>query len=436
MNSHQSSRRDFIKTSGTLTVGTALASSLSFPNVLRGEQLGDRLKVGLVGCGGRGTGAANQALNADPNTELYAMADVFEDRMNTSFQSLHKIHTQRVNVSADRKFIGLDAYKRVIESCDVILLTTPPGFRPQQLKAAIEAGKHVFVEKPMATDVAGVKSVLESAALAKKKNLAIVAGFDWRYNYARREMIKRLHDGAIGDIRAMYVTCNVGGIRAMPPASTRPAGMGDVEWQLRNWYNFVWTCGDTIVENCCHSIDRMLWMMKDVPPVKCVASGGRQIPNPGGNIYDHFQANYVWADGTRGFAMSRHQDRTFEEVADDILGASGRAFARADNRSRPLTEIYAKDETWRYNGPWNLSYQTEHDELFASIRSGRPINNGESMAYSTLTAIMGRMAAYTGLEITWEMMLNSQEKLVPDNLDWNAPLPVAEMAMPGVTKYI
>lgn len=398
--------------------------------------MNDKLKVGLVGCGGRGTGAANQALVADPNIELYAMADVFESKLNGGFETLHKMHADRVNVSAERKFLGIDGYKRVIESCDVVLLTTPPGFRPQHLKAAIEAGKHVFVEKPMATDVAGVKSVLESAALAKKKNLAIVAGFDWRYNYSRRELIKRLQEGAIGDIRAMYVTCCVGAIKPMPPAETRPAGMSDVEWQVQNWYNFVWLCGDTLVENCVHSIDRMLWMKKDVPPERCVAVGGRQIPNPGGNIYDHFQANYVWADGTRGFAVSRHQDRTYEEVADDILCANGRAFARADNRSQPVTEIHSPGNVWRYDGPWNLSYQTEHDELFASIRSGRPINDGVRMANSTLAAIMGRMAAYTGKEITWEMVMNSKEKLVPDNLDWKGSLPVAEMAMPGVTQYI
>ncbi len=398
--------------------------------------MNDKLKVGLVGCGGRGNGAANQALNADPNIELYAMADVYENKVRAGFENLHKIHTDRVNVPADRRFVGLNGYQRVIETCDVVILTTPPGFRPQQLKAAIDAGKHVFVEKPMATDVAGVKSVLESAALAKKKNLAIVAGFDWRYNYSRRELIKRLHEGAIGDIRAMYVTCNVGAVKPMPPADTRPAGMSDVEWQVRNWYNFAWLGGDTLVENCVHSIDRLMWMMKDVPPEKCLASGGRQIPNPGGNIYDHFQANYVWADGTRGFAMSRHMDRTSEDVSDDILGANGRAFALANNRSQPKTEIYTGKDVWRYQGPWNLSYQTEHDELFASIRSDRPINDGVRMANSTLAAIMGRMAAYTGLEITWEMIMNSKEKLVPDNLDWSGSLPAPEVPMPGITRYM
>jgi len=176
--------------------------------------------------------------------------------------------------------------------------------------------------------------------------------------------------------------------------------------------------------------------MRDEPPQRCVAVGGRQIPNPGGDIYDHFEANYVWADGTRGFAVSRHQDRTFQEVADDILGSKGRAFARADTRSKPLTEIHSGGEVWRYQGPWNLSYQTEHDELFASIRSGRPINDGVRMANSTLAAIMGRVAAYTGQEITWEMVWNSKEKLVPDNLDWNGSLPAPEVPMPGIRQYI
>lgn len=429
------SRRHFLTTSSAAVVGGALASNLSFPSFTTGAPISDKLKIGFIGCGGRGTGAASQALKADSNVELYAMADVFADRLKTSLGSLTKMHADKVNVPPARQFVGPEAYLKAIECCDVVLLTTPPGFRPQHLKAAIEAGRHAFVEKPMATDAAGVRSVLESAALAKKKNLAIVAGFDWRYNYSRRELVKRLHDGAIGDLRTMFVTCCVGALRPMPAAESRPAGVGDVEWQLRNWYNFVWTCGDTLVENCCHSIDRMLWMMRDVPPAKCMAVGGRQIPNPGGNIYDHFEANYVWPDGTRGFAVSRHQDRCFNDVTDDILGAKGRAFARADSRSKPRTEILAP-APWQYEGPWNLSYQTEHDELFASLRAGQPINNGVRMAHSTLAAIMGRMAAYTGQEITWEMAMNSQEKLVPDRLDWNAPLPVAPMAMPGQTKFI
>lgn len=436
MSIHQTTRRDFIKTSTAATVATALAAGYSLRAELQPVNKA-KLKVGLVGCGGRGNGAANQALQADPNTELYAMADISLDKVNAGAASLAKIHGERGTVHADRRFVGLDAYQKVIEACDVVLLTTPPGFRPAHLKAAVEAGRHAFVEKPMATDGPGVRSVLESAALAKKKNTAIVAGFDWRYNHARRELIRRLHEGEIGAIRSMYVTCCVGAIKTMPPEGSRPAGMSDVEWQVRNWYNFAWLSGDILVENCCHSIDRMMWMMKDVPPVKCVAVGGRQIPNPGGNIYDHFQANYVWADGARGTAVSRHMDRTFEEVADDIHCAGGRAFARADNRFKPQTEIH-KDggETWRYDGPWNLAYQTEHDELFASIRAGTPINDGVRMAHSTLAAIMGRMAAYTGQEITWEMALNSKEKLVPDTLDWNGPLPVAPLPMPGQTRFI
>jgi predicted dehydrogenase len=427
------SRREFLKATAA---ATALASTLSFPSITSGAGNTEKLKIGLIGCGGRGNGAANQALTADSNVELHAMADVFADKLKTGLESLKKLQPEKVNVPPERQFVGLDAYKKVIETCDVVLLTTTPGFRPLHLKAAIEAGKHVFAEKPVATDAPGVRSVLESAALAKKKNLAIVSGFDWRYNYSRREFIKRLHEGAIGDIRSMYVTCMVGAIKPMPEPEKRPAGMTDVEWQLRNWYNFVWSCGDCIVENCIHSVDRLLWMMKDVPPAKCIAVGGRNVPNPGGNIYDHFEANYFWANGARAYAVARHQDRTYFEVADEILGSKGRAFARADNRQKPVTEIHTEGaEVWKYPGPWNLSYQTEHDELFASIRAGNPINNGYRMAISTMAGIMGRMAAYTGQEITWEMAMNSQEKLVPDNLDWNQPLPVAPMAMPGYTKF-
>ena len=431
MTNDNTSRRDFLRTAA---VATAVASTLSLPSLTRGAGTSDKLKIGLVGCGGRGNGAANQALTADSNVELHAMADVFADKLKIGVESLKKLQPEKFNVPEARQFVGLDAYKKVIDTCDVVLLTTPPGFRPQHLKAAIAAGKHVFAEKPIATDAPGVRSVIESAALAKQKGLSIVTGFDWRYNFSRREFVKRLHEGAIGDIRAMYVTCMVGAIKPMPAPETRPAGISDVEWQLRNWYNFVWTCGDCIVENCIHSIDRMLWMMKDEPPAKCVAVGGRNVPNPGGNIYDHFEANYTWANGARGFAIARHQDRTYFEVADEILGSKGRAFARADNRNKPVTEIQTADGTWRYPGPWNLSYQTEHDELFASIRSGTPINNAYRTAISTMAGIMGRMAAYTGQEVTWEAAMNSQEKLVPDHLEWNQPLPVAPMAVPGYVK--
>jgi len=233
------------------------------------------LKVGLIGCGGRGTGAANQALNADKEVVLTALGDAFPEPLNKSLEVLRREAPDRVKVTPETSFVGLDAYQKVIDSgVDVVLLASPPGFRPVHLQAAVEAGKHVFCEKPMATDAPGVRSVLESVKAARDKQLSLVAGFCWRYEGARREFYQRIHDGGIGEIRAVYATYFAGPVKPMPPASDRPAGMGDLEWQMRNWYNFVWLSGDGFVEQACHSVDKVAWAMKDQPPLKAVAVGG------------------------------------------------------------------------------------------------------------------------------------------------------------------
>src|SRR5262245_15775506 len=285
-NENPTSRREFLKTSAL--VGGALAAPAILPGNLFANTNSDTLKVGLVGCGGRGTGAASQALKADNNVVLVAMADVFEDQLQNSLQSLRAGHADKVKVVPEKCFIGLDAYQKLIDSgVDVVLLATPPGFRPVQLKAAIDAGKHVFCEKPMATDVPGVRSVMESAKVAKQKGLSVVAGFCWRYDTPRREFYKRIHDGAIGEIRAIYATYYAGHVKPMPPISERPSGMTDIEWQLRNWYNFVWLSGDGFLEQACHSVDKIAWALKDQPPLTAIAVGGRQTPNNQGNIYDH-----------------------------------------------------------------------------------------------------------------------------------------------------
>ncbi|MCX7824645.1 MAG: gfo/Idh/MocA family oxidoreductase, partial [Verrucomicrobiae bacterium] len=208
-------------------------------------------------------------------------------------------------------------------------------------------------------------------------------------------------------------------------------GMGDVEWQLRNWYNFVWTCGDGLVEQGCHTLDKIMWAMKDEPPLKCVAVGGRQTPNPGGNIYDHIEVNYVWPNGTRAFFGHRQLPKCFNKVADYVMGTKG--VGTIGEEPQPTI---TGETNWTYTGENNDMYQTEHDEFFASIRKGEPINDGVWMATSTMASYMGRMAAYTGQEISWEQALNSKEQLVPDKLDWNQPLPVAPMAEPGKTKFI
>ena len=421
-------RRRFLKTS---TQVTALAG-LSVATQAYGAG-NDRIRVGLVGCGGRGTGAAAQALSTGEGVVLTAMGDAFENRLQRSLKSLKtEQFGPRVKVSEDARFVGLDAYQKVIDSgVDVVLLATPPGFRPQHLRAAVQAGKHVFCEKPMASDAPGVRSVLQSAAMAKDRNLALVSGFCWRYHPARRAFYEQIHQGTIGSVRAVYATYLTSPVKPMPPADKRSAGMSDVEWQLSNWYNFTWLSGDGLVEQACHSVDKIAWAMNGVLPVKAVATGGRQFPNNEGNIFDHIDVFYEFPDGVRAFMAQRQINGCYGDNSDYLMCADG---AGAIKGFRDPT-IDGK-KRWRYGGPKANMYQVEHDELFASIRSGRPINDGVWMAHSTLMALMGRMAAYTGKEISWTEALNSQEKLVPDNLTWDMTLPIRPMAMPGKTKFV
>ncbi len=418
------SRRDFLTTATATGAATLLASSSHVH-----AQGSGKIRIGLIGCGGRGTGAAAQALNADPGVILVAVGDAFQSQIDSSLRALKGEAgiAERVQVTPDHAFVGLDAYKKVIASdVDVVLLTTPPGFRPLHIKAAVAANKHIFAEKPMGTDAAGVHIALEAAREAKAKKLNFVAGFCWRYDYPRREFFRRVQDGAIGQVRHIHATYLTSPVKPMPPASERPAGMSDVEWQIRNWYNFVWLCGDGLVEQACHSVDKILWAMKDVPPVKCVGTGGRDMPNGEGNIYDHIDVFYEWADGTRATMAQRQIPCQHNDNSDYIAGAKGFGNIRGGH-----VEILNDAGKWRYNGQDKNMYQVEHDEMYAAIRRGTPINDGERMARSTLAGIMGRMAAYSGQEITWEQMLKSQENLFPANLGWNMTLPIAPMSLPG-----
>jgi len=426
------SRREFLKTTGAAAAGGVFAAHLSRPGTAFAAD-GGTLRIGLIGCGGRGTGAANQALNADKDVVLTAMGDVFAEQVKGSLNTLKKEMPDRVQVPPEKQFVGLDAFQKVIDSgVDVVLLCTPPGFRPQHLRAAVAAGKHVFCEKPMATDAPGVRSVLASVEEAKQKKLSLLAGFCWRYDDACREFYKRIHDGALGDVGAVHATYLTGPVKPMPPASSRPAGMGDVEWQLRNWYNFAWISGDGLVEQACHSVDKIAWAMKDVMPVKAVANGGRMVPNHEGNIFDHIDVFYEYASGARATMAQRQIANCYSDNSDYVLGSKG------TGKGGWNPPIIRAGETWRYRGPnpGSKMYQTEHNELFAAIRKGVPINDGAWMANSTLMAIMGRMAAYTGQEITWEMAMESQEKLVPDPLVWDTKLTVPPLARPGVAKYV
>ena len=429
---NQTSRRQFIKTSTAATVGGMIATPAMLGTRSFAASPGDPIRVGLVGCGGRGTGAAAQALKAGPDIHLVAVGDAFEKAITGSLKAVaSEAGADKVKVKADKTFVGLDAYKKVIESgVDVVLLATPPGFRPVHLRAAVEAGKHIFCEKPMATDAPGVRSVMESVRIAKEKKLAVVAGFCWRYDYQKRELFKRIHDGQIGQVRAMYGTYLTGPVKPMPKAETRPEGITDLEWMVRNWYNFNWLGGDGLVEQAVHTVDWLAWVMKDVPPVSCTAVGGRQIPAHGGNIYDHIEVNYDWEDGTRAFLAQRQIPGCHNENFLTVYGTKGTGLIN----SRGVSII--GENPWRYSGEKPDMYQVEHNELFTSIRAEKPINDGDRMAKSTLMSIMGRTAAYTGQHITWEMALGSQQVLVPEITDWNSVVDVQPMAMPGRTKFI
>ena len=424
-----SDRRDFIK-KATGAVGGAM--TLGFPAIITAQTVTNAIKVGLVGCGGRGTGAANQALHADDKNELTAVAEVNQPQIDSALSTLGKISkiADRVKVDKSHQFVGLDAYQKLIDSdVDVVLLATPPGFRPAHLAACVAASKHVFCEKPISTDAPGVRSVLKSVDVASSKKLSLVSGFCWRYNEMIIETFKQISDGAIGRPLAYYATYYTSPVKPMPAASTRPAGMSDAEWQIRNWYNFVWLCGDSIVEQAIHSADKIAWLMKDQPPVSCVGVGGRTIPAEGGNIYDHFEVNYLYPGGVRAFLANRQIEGCYNENADYIMGTEGTCTV---GRS-PVPKIEGKTN-WTYSGQKYDMYQREHDVLFASIRKAQPVNDGKRMATSTLLGMMGRMAAYTGQEVTWDQALNSQEKLFPDQLEWSSSLPVVPRAEPGITK--
>ncbi len=423
------SRRDFLRsTSGVAGVG--LASRIPFPAIAPGAGNNDRLKVGLIGCGGRGTGAAAQALGADDRVELAAMGDLFEERLQQSLAALRRRWPQKVKVTADRCFLGFDAYQKVIDAdVDVVLLATPPGFRPAHLKAAVEAGRHAFVEITAAVDAPGVRSVLESAKLAGRKNLGILSGFCWRYNYRHRGALEQIRDGAIGEIRAVYATYLRGDL-SHKYVGQRPAGMSDLEWQIRDWYNYTWLSGDvTILLSGGHSVDKMSWWLGDVMPVKAVAVGSRVYPSDG-NTFDNCYVAYEYASGIRGFLGCRSQRGCYNENADYIVGTDGICTI-----GRGPVPVIEGQSSWRYAGVMNNMYQTEHDEFFASIRAGRPINDGIRMAHTTLMAIMGRMAAYTGQEISWEQALRSGESLGPEKLDWSTKIDLPPVATPGTTKF-
>ena len=421
-------RRDFLKKTGT----AAGVIAAGFPAIISGQTVTNALKIGLVGAGGRGSGAAGQALSADPNAELTAVADIDEaivDRAATRLKGSQRFGSR---VKIDHAHFGLDAYDKVINSgVDVVLLATPPGFRPQHLTAAVNANKHVFCEKPCATDSPGVREVIAAQKLAQSKNLSLVAGFCWRYNNMIQDAVQQVRNGALGRLVAHYSTYYTNPVKPIPPESTRPAGMSDIEWQIRNWYNFTWTCGDSLVEQAVHNADKIMWIMNDQPPASAVGVGGRAVPANGGNIFDHFEINYVWPNGYRVFLANRQSTGCFNGTLDYVMGTDGTLMLGG---GPPRIEAANGQIKWQFQGEEYDMYQREHDVLFAAIRSGKPKNDDLNLATSTLLAIMGRHAAYSGQQLTWEQALNSEVSLVPKPVDWNGKHEVPGLAQPGRSK--
>jgi myo-inositol 2-dehydrogenase / D-chiro-inositol 1-dehydrogenase len=428
--SEKTTRRNFLKSTGAAVIGGAsvLNLGLGMPAYARNTKT---LRVGLIGCGGRGTGAANEALNADPDVVLTAMADAFEDRLEKSYENLIKIHPEKVKVPKKNKFVGFDGYKQVIDSgVDVVILTAPPGFRPGHLAYAVDAGKHVFSEKPVAVDAPGVRQVLESAKKAKEKGLSLVSGFTFRYDYAKRALFEKVLGGEIGDIKTVYAVRNGGFLWYFP----RQPEWTDMTYKMRNWYYYNWFSGDFLVEMVVHGIDMMCWVMGDKMPLRATGTGGRQVrvEEKWGNIYDHFAIDYEYENEIRGFNLCRQQAGSSTRNTFEVAGTLGNAFFGGNRH-----EISGKN-SWQFRGDRNNPYQTQHDELFASIRKGNPMNDGVRMAYSTMVAILGRMVAYSGQTISFEDAFNSNQALGPDinqynwNLKWDGP----EVAVPGITKVM
>jgi myo-inositol 2-dehydrogenase/D-chiro-inositol 1-dehydrogenase len=415
-------RRDFVKSSTAAAVAAATASSLVIPRSVHAAE-SNTLKVGLIGCGGRGGGAAVNALHADANAKIVALGDMFKDRLETKLGELKNSEVgDRVQVADEHKYSGWDAYKGVIDVCDVVLLATPPHFRPMHVKAVIEAGKHCFCEKPVAVDAPGVRSVMETAALAKTKNVSLVSGLCYRYDDVKREVIDDVHNGVAGEIRLLQHNYLTGGLWMNP----RQKEWSDMEWQLRNWLYFYWLSGDHIVEQHIHSIDKMMWVMKDEPFEKVIATGGRvQRTSPEyGNIYDHFNTCFEWENGVRGLTCCRQFVQCATDVSDYVYTEKG----VVDIMNHKIT----MGKTLKKRKPSKVNmYDAEHVALFKSIRDAKPINNGDYMCKSTLAAIAARMSAYSGKSITWDEALNSKESYTPAQYAFG-PLPVGPIVIPGV----
>ena len=438
LSADEQSRRTFLKTTAAGAAAAGIASSLSIARSAHaaGQEV---IKIAFIGCGGRGTGACRDALVAKGPNKLIVMADVFQDRLDTSLANLQRIDEikDKIDVPKDRQFIGFDAYQKVLQSdADMVLLTTPPGFRPMMYEAAVKAGKHVFMEKPCCVDGPGYRQLVAANKIALDKNLCVGVGLQRHHQKSYQDGIKKIHDGAIGDVEYVRTYFNMPG--AGHSDRGKPAEMPELEWQIRHWGVFTWISGDHIVEQAIHEIDIANWILQG-HPIKANGMGGRQVRTGRGNgqIFDHHFVEYEYEGGVKHWAQARQQGGTWQEVSDNAKGTKGEMTVGFGPYGQG-GKGYAQKHNWVTNNP----YEQEHQDLLDAILSGKTQFEGDYAADSSLTAVMGRMATYSGKTVTWEDAVNSTLDLAPDNFksinDPAPTLPDADgnyvVAMPGLTR--
>jgi len=427
-NDTSNGRRAFLQTAATAIAATTIAvSKTAAADVPKVHTSGDgSIRVGLVGCGGRGSGAAINAMDAGADIKIVAVGDLFQDSLDSCRKGLTEQRPDQFVIDDEHAFVGFDAYKKVIDSdIDVVLLASPPHYRPDHIEYAVEAGKHIFAEKPIATDPYGVRRVEAACMLADSKGLNIVIGLCWRYDQGIRETVAKIHDGAIGSIvstQANYLAQPIW-------QKTRLPGETEMQYQCRNWYYYTWLSGDHCVEQFIHSLDKAMWLRHDVPPVKAYGMGGRQMRSDitQGMIYDHFAIVYEWPDGSRTHAYTRQMPGCSNETEDFVMGTEGTAKLIGH-------EITGKNP-WKFSGEKPGMYEQEHIELFDAVRGKRErINNGTYMCRSTMMSILGREVCYSGKELTYEQVATSPQKLGPESYDWDQVVDV-KIPLPGKYKF-
>lgn len=415
---------------GFLAQSAAAAAAVHLIGARAHAAENNTLRVGLVGCGGRGTGSAGDALRADPNTKVVALGDVFADQVENCYNALKGTAdlADRIDVPPERRFVGFDNYKQVIDQCDVVCLASTPYFRPWHIEYAVEKGVHIFSEKPVATDCPTLRQCLAACEAATAKKVNIVSGLCWRSSLPKVATMQQVLDGAIGEVVSIETNYLSGGV--WEPRRKREECASEMEYQIRNWYYYAWLSGDHIGEQAIHSLDKMGWAMHDEPPVRCRAVGGRQVRTAAqyGNIYDHFSCTYEYANGVRGYHACRHWAGTPGGTFDFILGTKG----TCDVFGHRILDRQG-NVTWKYEGPDPSMYVEEHKKLFRAIRGGGYINDGTWMCRSTMLAIMGRIAAYTGQVITWDQCMALEQGLGPTEFAWG-DAPQTPVAVPGRTR--